>query len=517
MISAHTVLPALLDARAEISGDKVFLYNDDQDTTYREVADESRAVAAALVERGVGRGDRVALAMDNRREWIAAFFGLLRLGAIAVTINPLYRESELHYMLTSTRTKLVISEPASGDYDLVDFYANADLPHLKHRVFLTTDAVPVRDGIESYADFVAAGRAAPAIPEELTPAVDDPAVILFSSGTTGRSKGAVLTHRSVQASAEAQVASFSQTEDDVILGVMPLNHVGGITCTVVSSVLAGGGIEQMLRFNPVTVTERLLRGRVTMLVGVPTMYSMMLADPSLKEADLSAVRLCVIGGSNVEPATATAVMRLFTRARLANLYGLSETSGACIISPESDSKEQVLSTIGVAIGDFETRVVGPDGSVRPAGEDGELQIRGACVMAEYWELPEKTQETLGADGWLYTGDIAMRSSDGHVALRGRSKEMYIRGGYNVYPTEVENVIAQIDGVAMVAVVGIPSEKYGETGRAYVVLREGAVLDAHAVIAGCARQLAEYKVPDSVEFVSALPLTPSGKVKKADLG
>lgn len=138
-------------------------------------------------------------------------------------------------------------------------------------------------------------------------------------------------------------------------------------------------------------------------------------------------------------------------------------------------------------------------------------------MAEYWELPEKTQETLGADGWLCTGDIAMRSSDGHVALRGRSKEMYIRGGYNVYPTEVENVIAQIDGVAMVAVVGIPSEKYGETGRAYVVLREGAVLDAHAVIAECARQLAEYKVPDSVEFVSALPLTPSGKIKKADLG
>lgn len=516
MSYSDPVLPVILDDQAHTRGDKVFLYNDDRDTTFAEVAADSRSIAQALAARGVGPGDRVALAMENRPEWVIAFFGLLRLGAIAVTINPLYRESELLHMLTSTRTKVVISEPASGDYDLVDFYTTADLPHLEHRIFLTRDPLPTRSDVESYGALLESGKNSGDGSIAHTPQSDDPAVILFSSGTTGQAKGAVLTHRSIHASGAAQAATYDQSPVDVILGVMPLNHVGGLTCTITSSLLSGGSIEQMPRFSPVTVRERLLKGRVTMAVGVPTMYSMILADPAVREADLSRVRICVIGGSNVEPATATAVMKLFSNARLSNLYGLSETSGASIISPLDDEIENVLSTIGVAIGDFETRIVDADGTVLGSGADGELQIRGACVMSGYWELPEKSAETITPDGWLNTGDIAVRSDDGHVALRGRSKEMFIRGGYNVYPTEIENVIAQMEEVAMVAVVGIPDDKYGSTGRAYIVLKEGQHLEPQAVLAACAGQLAKYKVPDSVEFVDSLPLTPSGKIKKTEL-
>lgn len=516
MNTRDATLPALLDYRAQVSGDKVFLYTDKIDVTFGELAELSRWSARALANRGVVAGDRVALATENRPEWLIAFFGLLRLGAIAVTVNPLYRESELLHMLRSTGTKVVISESKSGDYDLAEFYASADLPELTHRIFLPGSSLPKQAGAESFEEFLASGRDGGPVPAPSSASPDDAAVILFSSGTTGRSKGAVLTHRSIIASGSAQVECFKQHPDDVILGALPLNHVGGLTCTITSALVAGCSVEQIPRFNPVTVLERLQRGRVTFASGVPTMYSMMMASPALREADLSRIRLCVIGGSNVEPALAKAMMKLLPQARLANLYGLSETSGACIISPEGEDLENLLATIGTAIGDFQTRIVNGEGKPLPDGEIGELQIKGQCVMKEYWGLPEQTAAALDEDGWLSTGDIAMRSRDGHVALRGRSKEMFIRGGYNVYPSEVENTIAQLPQVAMVAVVGVPDAKYGATGYAFVVLKDGHAGDAEAILQHCRGQLADYKVPDVIEFVDALPLTPSGKIKKSDL-
>jgi fatty-acyl-CoA synthase len=513
---SNMTLPALLDRLEQACGEKVFLYTEEGEVTYRELAQRSRWSARALAQRGVVAGDRVALATENRPEWLIAFFGLLRLGAIAVTINPLYRESELLHMLRSTDTKVVISESKSGDYDLAQFYAGAELPELTHRIFLPGSPLPMQAGSESFEQWLASGRDTGPMPAPAPPSADEPAVILFSSGTTGRSKGAVLTHRSIIASGAAQAECFRQCPDDVILGAMPLNHVGGLTCTITSALVAGCSVELIRRFNPVAVFERLKRGRITFAFGVPTMYSMMLAIPDLQGMDLSRVRLCVIGGSNVEPALAKAVMKLFPQARLANLYGLSESSGACIISPEGEDLEHLLTTIGVAIGDFQTRTVNSSGTPLADGEIGELQVKGECVMKEYWRMPEQTAQVIDDEGWLSTGDIAVRSSDGHVALRGRSKEMFIRGGYNVYPSEVENTIAQLPQVAMVAVVGVPDEKYGATGCAFVVRKDGHTADAEQILRHCRSQLADYKVPDVIEFVDALPLTPSGKIKKSEL-
>lgn len=246
------------------------------------------------------------------------------------------------------------------------------------------------------------------------------------------------------------------------------------------------------------------------------MYAMMLGLPEFAEADTSSVRTCVIGGSNVEPELGKRILDVFAGARLANLYGLSETSGGCVISAADDDLDTLTTTIGVPIGPFAARVVDDEGGVVEPGTEGELQISGACVAAGYWERPVETRAAFVPGGWLATGDMAVLRPDGRIALRGRKKEMYVRGGYNVYPAEIENVLAADDRVAMSAVIGVPHPVFGEVGRAYVVPVAGALVDVDALVERCRRQLAEYKVPGEIVVVESLPLTPSGKIKKVAL-
>lgn len=506
----------LLDDRAAQRPEATFVRIGDREVTYADLAEESRRCASALRGRGVEPGDRIALALDNGVEWLAVFFAAMRLGAVIVTVNPVYRENELGHMLGVTGAKVVVSEPSSGDFDLVQYYAHADLPQVKTTIFRTAGE-SVDAGTLTFDELLCEAEANDIGAEgEPGASAQDIALILFSSGTTGRAKGVTLTHETLLASAAAQAEEFEQTEEDVLLGVMPLTHVGGITCTVLSSLVVGGMIDMVPRFHPRAVVDLLLDERLSVVVGVPTMYAMLLADERLAGADLSAVRLCVIGGSNVEPAVARLMAETFPTARLANLYGLSESSGACIISPKSATLDDLSSSIGTAIGDFTTRIADGDGDAAPPGAEGELQIHGRCVMKGYWGLPEESAAAKSPEGWLSTGDIAVQDSRGAVTLRGRSKEMYTHGGYNVYPAEVENVISALPGVDMVAVVGIPDDKYGSSGRTFIVRSPGADLTEIDVLDFCENQLAEYKVPDSVVFVDSLPLTPSGKIQKAKL-
>lgn len=344
----------------------------------------------------------------------------------------------------------------------------------------------------------------------------DPAALIYTSGTTGTPKGAVMTHSSAIASAAGQVLTFAQTEDDVLLGTMPWNHVGGITATLGTCLLTGGSVALLPRFHPDLVAAAIAETGVTMVVGVPTMYKMMLVSDAFKDLDVSSVRLCVAGGSNVEPALAQQISARFPGVRLANLYGLSETSGPSIISPASDSLDTVSATIGVALADVETRIVDDNHAAVASGMTGELQIRGGCVAAGYWDVPDATEASFGSDGWLSTGDICSRSDDGHVTLLGRKKEMYVRGGYNVYPAGIENVLAMHPTVAMCAVIGIPEPVFGETGCVFVVPAPGVTVDPDALLELCRANLAEYKVPDRVEIVESLPMTAAGKIRKVEL-
>jgi fatty-acyl-CoA synthase len=345
-------------------------------------------------------------------------------------------------------------------------------------------------------------------------APDDPAVILYTSGTTGEPKGATLTHAGIIASARAQADHLGQTCGDVAIGHMPLNHVGGLTCTVIASMVVRGSVALLPRYSPMQALDSIGRHGITTFIGVPTMYTKMMELPEFAHVDVSSVRTCVIGGSNVEPTMGRRIIDTFGGARLANLYGLSETSGGCIISAADDDLDTLVETLGVPIGDVEIRIADDANHALPADTDGELQVRGSCVSPGYWNV--EAPSTFLADGWLATGDMALRRPDGRVRLRGRKKEMYIRGGYNVYPAEVENVIASAPSIAMCAVIGVPDEVNGEVGHAYVVPAPGATADPEALLDLCRAGLARYKVPARIIVVDSLPLTPSGKIRKVAL-
>ncbi|MFG2002146.1 class I adenylate-forming enzyme family protein [Spirillospora sp. NPDC048911] len=507
-----TVGGALEDAAAR---GKAFLYDGDDTVTYREFDELTDRVAAGLLARGIRRGDRIGLLGLNTPQWLAAFFGAARIGAVVVPLNVRYRERELSHMLGQSGARMVISLDAVPDFDFAAFFEEfgPQVPGVTDYVFFGGAA---RAGRTSFDELTAT----PADPAELMAArqaVDaaDPLVILYTSGTTGRPKGAMLTHRSILASASAQADHLAMDDHDVLLGHLPFNHVGGLTCTVLATLVSGGSVALLPAFSPDAALRAIERYKVTFLGAVPTMYVLMLGRKDFADHDVSSVRMCTAGGSNVEPALAEAIRRAFPGAPLYGLYGLSECSGACVLSRRDDDPETVSRTLGVMIGDFEARVAGPDGTVLPPGETGELQIRGDCVVSGYWDLPAETAEVFLPDGWLATGDMVAMEPDGHLVLRGRKKEMYIQGGFNVYPVEIENVLATHPKVAMAAGIGVPDEVLGEVGRFYVVPRPDTEPPTAAELTDyCRDRLADYKVPRQFVVTVEVPLTPVGKIHKA---
>ncbi|GAA1385762.1 long-chain fatty acid--CoA ligase [Pseudonocardia kongjuensis] len=500
-------LTTLLDDAAAATPDLDLVRGETRTCTYAQLAERSRRVAGGLAALGLRPGDRVAIAAPNGPEWLEFLFGAARLGLVVVTLNVRYRESELEYMLGRSGSRLLLSAPADGDADLRGLHRDLRprVPAVEHLRYLG-------DGPDGFESLLGDPAAAPAH----TPQPSDAAVLLYTSGTTGRPKGAVLTHGSILASARAQVARTGSRPGDVMLGVMPLNHVGGLTCTVTATMLAGGTVVMPPGYSPGGALRSLAADRVTVFAGVPTMWSLMLSHPDFPGTDTGSLRVAVIGGSNAEPALCEAISRGFPSARLSNLYGMTETSGAVVLSAPDDSLDTVAQTLGTPLDGVEIRVVDDAGEVVAPGADGELQVRGEQVADGYWQMPEETAATFLPGGWLATGDVVAVTPTGHLRLRGRRKEMFLQGGYNVYPVEIENVLTRHPAVAMAAGIGVPDPVLGEIGRYYVVPRDPAALDVDDLLGYCRAHLADYKVPRQVALVPELPTTPSGKVAKSVL-
>jgi acyl-CoA synthetase (AMP-forming)/AMP-acid ligase II len=504
-----TDLSAVLRTATQQHGDRPFLLGEEDPVTFGGLDALADRCAAGLAARGIIAGDRVAVAGLNTVDWLTLFFGATRLGAAVVTLNVRYRETELEYMLGQSGTRLVVTPLELGGFDYRGLYAGLAprLPALESVVFFGDD------GPDGFAALLDGDGGIPAT--DLGP--ETPAVVLYTSGTTGRPKGAVLTHGSLLASAAGQQQRQATGPDDVLVATLPFNHVGGITCTIVHALVAGARVALLPAFSPAGALQAAAEHRATVLAGVPTMYVLMLAELAKSDHDLSAVRIAVAGGSNVDPPLARAMADAFPGAHVENLYGLSETSGACVISAVEDDLATVCETLGTPLAGVEARVVDPaTGTPVPDGADGELQLRGPSVAAGYWEMPDETVAAF-RDGWLSTGDMVSRRPDGHLVLRGRLKEMFLQGGFNVYPVEVENVLAAHPGVALAAGIGIPDDVLGEVGLYFVVPRDpDTPPTVGELTAWCRERLADYKVPRRIEVRGELPTTPAGKIAKAQL-
>lgn len=508
-------LGQLLRERAQARPEATFLVHNGEEISYADFDARVDRVATAWLSLGLQHGDRIAIAGPNSPDWLAAYMASARIGTVLVTLNLAYRESEFRYMLGQSRARVVVCEAEAEGFDFVALLdqLQGELPDLEHIV--VTGATG--SGHRRWDDLANAEpdvEAVAAAGERVTP--QDPAVILYTSGTTGKPKGATLTHRSLIASAAAQADRFEQTPSDVFLCPLPFNHVGGLTVAFGSALVSGGAVHVLPRFRPDLVFASLASVRPTILLGVPTMYAMMLGAEGHDDLDTASVRLCIVGGSNLEPALADRITDMFAGTRLANLYGLSESSGACVISPTEDDLAAVSRSIGTIIGDFEARAVDAHGGEVASGETGELQVRGACVAAGYWEMPEASAQTFLDSGWLATGDMVAMEADGHIRVLGRQKEMYVRGGLNVYPAQTENLLSKHPWVAMCAVIGMPEPTFGETGCAFIVPVPGTTIDPEELRQWCQASLAAYKVPDRFVIVDSLPLTPAGKIRKVAL-
>jgi len=473
---------------AKQHGDRPALRLDDYTQSYAELSDATGRVAAMLQSRGVRPGDRVGLVLPNVPAFPILFYGALHAGAVVVPMNPLLSDREVAYYLTDSGAKTVFAWE-----DMAQAAQRAAEP-------LGVDVVPVG----ATGPDLKGQRAAPITPRE----DDDTAVLLYTSGTTGQAKGAELTHRNLASNAASSAETlFELTPADVVMGCLPLFHVFGLTCGLGASVLSGSCLTLLPRFDPAKALEIIARDGVTVFEGVPTMYSGMLHQPAEGRPDVSTLRTCVTGGSAMPVEVLKAFEEAFGCVILEG-YGLSETSP--VASFNHPHAERKPGSIGTALRGVELCLLDLDGK-QVSGEDiGEIAIRGENVMKGYWQRPDATDEAM-VDGWFRTGDLARVDDDGYYFIVDRIKEMIIRGGYNVYPREIEEVFYEHPAVAEAAVVGIPHADLGQEVGAAVALKPGASAEPAELQAFVKSRVAAYKYPRRVWIVEALPKGPTGKI------
>ncbi|MFI5683116.1 long-chain fatty acid--CoA ligase [Streptomyces sp. NPDC051636] len=465
-----------------------------QVTTYAELDERSARAAALLRAEGVRPGDRVALMLPNVPEFVVLYYGALRAGAIVVPMNPLLKTRETEYHLDDSGAVLLFEwhqAPGEGA-------RGAAAAGVRH--------IPVEPS--SFAALLAGHEPLTGVTDT---AGDDVAVLLYTSGTTGRPKGAALTHAGLRHNTEVNTVHIQRmTPDDVVVGCLPLFHIFGQVCAMSVTMHSGASLTLVPRFDPQTVLDAIARDRATVFEGVPTMYAALLQHPG--EADVSTLRTCISGGASLPVEVLHGFERRFGCMVLEG-FGMSETSP--VVSFNHPDRPRKPGSVGTPIRDVEVRLLDDTGKEVARGEVGELVVRGPNLMKGYWNRPEETAATI-PDGWLRTGDLARQDEDGYLYIVDRKKDMIIRGGYNVYPREIEEVLHEHPAVALAAVVGVPHERLGEEVAAAVVLRPTARATPGELQRYVKDRVAAYKYPRSVWLMDALPTGPSGKILKREI-
>jgi long-chain acyl-CoA synthetase len=485
-----------LTRTAATHGDRPAIKLEDASVSSGALAEQSARVAGLLQQRGVAPGDRVGIMLPNVPEFAAIYYGILTAGAVVVPMNVLLKQREVAFYLGDPEAKIVFAWHG---------FAEAAVPGAADA---GTACILVRPG--EFEGLLAGVEPAAGVVERSD---DDTAVILYTSGTTGTPKGAELTHANLRRNVDAVLRMWEFTPDDVILGALPLFHAFGQTCALNAAIAAGSCLTMLPRFDAGRALETIERDRVTVFEGVPTMYSALIHHPDRERFDTSSLRLCISGGASLPLET----LRNFEAAfgcPILEGYGLSETSP--VASFNHPDRPRKAGSIGTPIEGVEMAVVTETGGTPAQGEVGEIVIRGHNVMKGYWRRPDATAEAINADGWFHTGDLANVDEDGYFFIVDRKKDLVIRGGYNVYPREIEEVIHEHPAVREAAVIGIPHPDLGEEVGAAVALKPGANVTEAEVRDFVKERVAAYKYPRYVWFVDELPKGATGKILKREI-
>ena len=503
-------LAELIRNHATERGDSPCLTFEGRTLTYRDLDQRSNQVANALAAEGVGAADRVAILDKNSVEYFELLFGGSKVNAANVAVNWRLAPPEISGVLQDSQAKVLVVGQAF--VDVLDAIAQ-DLAAIKKIV-----VIGGHGGYESWDDFV---DGQPATDTGITPTAEDVGFQLYTSGTTGLPKGVMLTNANLFSMLPTAAPDWGFDETSVSLVVMPLFHIAGSGYAVVGMFVGGHNV--MLReVDPGAILKMIGEYNVTNLLAVPAILQFMLMVPGKEDFDYSTLRSVLYGASPISVEVLSGAIRLFAGARFSQAYGMTETTGGIVSLPPEDHdpdgpNAHRLRAAGKPNANVELRIVDPDTQQDvPQGEVGEIWTRSNQNMLGYWNKPDETANTITSDGWLKTGDAGYLDADGYLYIHDRVKDMIISGGENVYPAEIENCLMSCPGVADVAAVGIPSDKWGEAVHAFVVKAPGADPKPEEIISYARENLAHFKCPSSVDFIDALPRNPSGKILRREL-
>ncbi|TMK89387.1 MAG: fatty acid--CoA ligase family protein [Actinobacteria bacterium] len=508
-------LPGLWASAAERFGDAEALVDAPVRFTFRQLHGAVREAARAFIALGVQPGDRVAIWAPNTWEWVVALGGLHTAGAVLVPLNTRFKGQEAGYILAKSGAKMLLTVTDFLGTDYVEMLdaERQHLPTLEHVIIIRG---PASGDTLAWSDFVGQGQS---VREEdvdarvAAVAPDDISDILFTSGTTGRPKGAICTHAQALRAYTDWADVVGLRAGDRYLIVNPFFHAFGYKAGIVASLVTGATILPHAVFDAAAVFERIPADRISMLPAPPALYQTLLNHPDLDKHDMSSLRLAVTGAAVIPVELVKKMRDVLGFETVITGYGLTEACGIATMCRHDDNPETIATTSGRAIPGVEVQVVDDNGKEVARGDAGEIVVRGYNVMVGYYDEPAETKATIDVDGWLHTGDIGVMDDRGYLRITDRKKDIFIVGGFNAYPAEIENAMLAHDDVAQVAVVGVPDQRLGEVGAAFVVPKAGRTVDAEKLISWCRERMANFKVPRRIDVVEALPLNAAGKVLK----
>jgi acyl-CoA synthetase (AMP-forming)/AMP-acid ligase II len=507
-------IPNVARVAAQRFGDAIAIVDGERQWSFQDIEAEMLSAVKAFVASGIGPGDRVGLCAPNSAEWIFAALGILGAGGVLVPVNTRFKGDEIAYVLRKSGASEFVAPGSFAGLDYIDMVVHAtDLPALRHIVTLTGDPVT---GSIAWDSFLAGGRnISDAEAHARIDAVrsDDLSDIMFTSGTTGQPKGVMLKHGASLRAYGWLGEVFTLRPGDTFLIIPPFFHSFGYKAGWLVSLIHGVKIIPQRIFDAQDVLQKIDKEHVSVLVGPPTVFTDLINHPRRAEFDLSSLRVSVPSAASVPVVLIERLRKVLGFDIVLNAYGLTEASALVSSCYPDDDPEDVATSVGRPALDVEVKIVDDSGKAVSAGVAGEILVRGYNVMVGYWEDPEATALAVDSEGWLHTGDIGSFNERGFLRITDRKKDMFIVGGFNAYPAEIENLLTRFGPIAHAAVIGMPDERLGEVGIAFVVLKPGASVTPDEVIAWSREHMANFKVPRRVEIVADLPRNASMKVTK----